>query len=425
MVKRAWWGVLLVLCVVAPASAARQVGPLSLEGELDGAAYRIEVPAAWNGTLLVYAHGYRDKADHPGEVDNLAADIAPNGALATALLAQGYALAGTAYRDNGWAVEEGVQDVRRLASYFRDAVGKPDRTILWAFSMGSVIAFKTMEQTAGLFDGALCGCSVGAGASRTWDASGDLLLAYDVVFGAPASWGSVADIRDDIDFETEVQAKLFGEVSNPLNFPAFEFMRLVIGTPGRGIQPPPPPAFYPGWLFTDLFFATEARAELERRALGPFVQNLDREYSLTDAERIYLWGLGVPDAVIDGWLAAMNARRTISPANHARNYVEHNADYSGKIKSPVLTMHTVFDPLVTVTQQHAYVQTVEAAGRSRWLAQTYTNGNGHCAFSGPQLLTAVSAIDAWVRTGAKPTPATFPAALGFVPDFVPPPMNQP
>lgn len=93
--------VLLLFCIAAPARAAKQVGPLDVTGEIQGAPYRIAVPAAWNGTLLIYLHGYRDKADHPGEVDNRNPDLAPNAALANALLGQGYALARTAFRDNG------------------------------------------------------------------------------------------------------------------------------------------------------------------------------------------------------------------------------------------------------------------------------------------------------------------------------------
>jgi len=103
---------LLLFSLVLPLPVARSktqsaatLGPLDLSGELHGAPYRIRVPAVWNGTLLVFAHGYRDKADHPGEVDNRNADVAPSAALEPALLAQGYALAGSAYRDNGWEVE--------------------------------------------------------------------------------------------------------------------------------------------------------------------------------------------------------------------------------------------------------------------------------------------------------------------------------
>lgn len=400
-------------------------GPVDTTGEINGAPYRIVIPADWNGTLLVYGHGYRDKADHPGEVDNRNPDIAPNAALAAALLAQGYALAGSAYRDNGWEIEGGLHDLKDLTVYFRDTYGQPEETILWAFSLGSIIGFESMERFGGIYDGALCGCAVGAGATQTWDAAGDLALAYDVVFGMPAAWGSFGDVRDDIDFETEVQPKLFAEATNAANFPKFEFLRLVAGTPGRGITPPPPPAFFPGWLFTDMFFVTEARSELERRAGGPIVQNLDRNYVLTPAETVYLMGLGVPFTTIDGWLVEMNNHRIADAPKYSRNYLEHYANYSGKIKHPVLTMHTVIDPLVVVAQEHEYAETVADAGREKLLKQVYTNGNGHCAFTGPQLLTAVGAIRSWVETGVKPPDSAFPAGAGFVPGFVPPPMNQP
>ena len=209
------------------ADAQPRVGkPANLAGSIAGAPYRIAVPANWNGTLLVYAHGYRDKADHPGEVDNRNADIAPSAALEPVFLAQGYALSGSAYKDNGWAVQEGVDDLKNLVNLFRHRVGRPDRVILWGFSMGTVISFKSIEQNEGFYDGALCGCAVGGGAPASWDAAGDLMLAYDTVFGMPSAWGTPGDMRDDIDFETEVAAKLAPELNVTANFPKFEFLRL-------------------------------------------------------------------------------------------------------------------------------------------------------------------------------------------------------
>ena len=417
---------LLTLAPVAPVTQAHApIGPLDLSGELHGAPYRIRVPENWNGTLLVFAHGYRDKADHPGEIDNRNPDIAPSAALEAPLLAQGFALAGTAFKDNGWAIGDAILDAKNLAVFFRGEIAKPDRTIFWAVSVGTVAAFKSMEQFNGIYDGALCLCAVGSGATRVWDNGLALYLAYDVVFGVPPSWGTVGEVRNDLDFETEVAAKLVPEISIAANFPKFEFMRLVAGTPGRGITPPPPPNFYPNWVLTDMFFLTEARSELQRRAGGPYVQNLDHNYSLSAAERTYLLGLGVPGAVIDGWLAAMNARRNIDADTSARNYVRNNTDYNGKIRNPVLTMHTIVDPLVVVPNENAYAEVIAEANTEELLFQTYTSGNGHCAFTGPQILTAVGAIDTWVRTGVRPTAASFPPALGFVPGFSPPPMLQP
>src|SRR5688572_18556457 len=120
---------LLTLLPAAPVTQANTpVGPLELSGELHGAPYRIRVPENWNGTLLVFAHGYRDKADHPGEIDNRNADIAPNAALEAPLLAQGFALAGTAFKDNGWAIGDAILDAKDLAVFFRGEVAKPERT---------------------------------------------------------------------------------------------------------------------------------------------------------------------------------------------------------------------------------------------------------------------------------------------------------
>jgi hypothetical protein len=109
----------LTFGVPSPAAAA---APLELSGEINGAPFRIRVPETWNGTLLIFAHGYRDKADHPGEIDDRSADVAPSAALEAPLLAQGFALAGSAYKDNGWAFGDAIHDIKDLAVFFRENV---------------------------------------------------------------------------------------------------------------------------------------------------------------------------------------------------------------------------------------------------------------------------------------------------------------
>ena len=155
---------LLIFVSLLDRAPATRAATLDLSGEIHGAPYRIRVPETWNGTLLVFAHGYRDKADHPGEIDNRNADVAPNAALEAPLLAQGFALAGTAYKDNGWAIKDAIEDVKNLAVFFRENVAQPQRTIIVAASLGTFAGFKSMEQFNGIYDGALCLCSAGAGA---------------------------------------------------------------------------------------------------------------------------------------------------------------------------------------------------------------------------------------------------------------------
>jgi len=54
---------LLALAATVVAGAAtlksvRAAGVTVLTGSIGGAAYRIEMPSDWNGTLLLYSHGY-------------------------------------------------------------------------------------------------------------------------------------------------------------------------------------------------------------------------------------------------------------------------------------------------------------------------------------------------------------------------------
>ena len=128
----------------------------------------------------------------------------------------------------------------------------------------------------------------------------------------------------------------------------------------------------------------------------------------------------MPGPVVDAWLAQMNARRDIEANTQRRNYVRNNTDFNGKIRNPILTLHTIIDPLLVVANESAYAELNASENREELLFQTFTTGVGHCNFTGPQILTAIGAIDLWVRTGVRPTAAQFPAALGFNSAFVPP-----
>lgn len=380
--------------------------PVDIEGTLNQASYRIRVPANWNGTLLVYAHGYTEELPPPyaapgeGDGENL-------------LLSMGYAIAGTANRNAGWAVKEGIQNTLALTNFFKGHVGYPNRIILWGFSMGSVITLKSIEKYPGIYDGAIAGCAVGAGTPLNFDLTLGLSLAYDVAFGWPSSWGSVGDVRDDLDFNSEVLPVLTSQYGDPANLGKFEFIRLVCDLPMDGFYLPP---HY--WFFTDMFYATQVRSELEQRAHGPVAQNLDHVYSLTSEDIAYLGGLGVDASAL---LTQMNTRRNIEASLPARKYVERYSEFTGDLKRPVITIHTRVDGLVREANESIYQELVNGAGKGDLLVQVFTDTVGHCIFTPDQLLHTVVAMESWLDTGLKPEPPYFfPAALGFIPGFVPP-----
>jgi hypothetical protein len=91
----------------------------------DGATYLIEVPLPWNGTLLLYSHGYVA----PGS-PNPAHDVG-DPATRAFLLANGFALAGSSYANTGWAIQEGLMDQIAVLDVFAAQVGSSNRTIAW------------------------------------------------------------------------------------------------------------------------------------------------------------------------------------------------------------------------------------------------------------------------------------------------------
>lgn len=403
---------LILVAVVSFSSGQARIGvplPADLQGELNGASYRIRVPANWNGTLLVYQHGYGEYVSPPA--------LAPQSDDATTLLSQGYALAASSFRGTGWTVKEGMQDTVALTSLFRDTVGRPRQTIVWGRSMGGLMTLGTIEKFPGLYDGAVSLCAPAAGTPRRFDLALDIALAYAVTFGWPSTWGTPGDIRDDINFFTpDVQGHI---VSNmvPGKKGLWEFIRLVTGLP---VSLTVANSYYaPANLrATNMYFAIAVRAELEHRAGGPIAENMGRVYSLTSEEKTYLAGLGV--ANVDQLLAQMNEQTIYLADPNARNYVEHYLDPSGRITRPVLTMHVIDDALAVPNHAAAYLEAVEQAGHGDLLLQEFTNGVGHCAFTTQQDVAAITAMAYWLDTGSRPDISFF-SAPGFTSGYVPPP----
>src|SRR5256886_11271635 len=104
----------------AKPQAAHATGPQTLTGSVGAAAYDIQVPAEWNGTLFLYSHGYVA----PGGTNRPQA--APPGDARTWLLGQHYAIAGSAYSSTGWALEEAFKD--QIARSEERRVGKECRS---------------------------------------------------------------------------------------------------------------------------------------------------------------------------------------------------------------------------------------------------------------------------------------------------------
>ena len=148
-------------------------GAETLTGTLpDGATYLIQVPANWNGTLFLYSHGYVV----PGS-PNPATDVG-DPITGAAMLAQGFALAGSSYASTGWAIQQALPDQISTLNIFDSQVGHPKRTIAWGHSLGGIITAGLIQKYPSRFAGALPMCGVLSGGVATWNTALDSEFAF-------------------------------------------------------------------------------------------------------------------------------------------------------------------------------------------------------------------------------------------------------
>ncbi len=124
-----------------------------------GANVTIEVPANWNGTLLLYSHiflGASAPLLNPGP-------DAPDGTTAGKLLAEGYALAGSSFSTNKWVAQQDLHDEIDLLNYFDKTCSTPQRTIAWGNSMGGALSAGLAQLYPHRFSGAIPMCGVSSG----------------------------------------------------------------------------------------------------------------------------------------------------------------------------------------------------------------------------------------------------------------------
>ena len=118
------------LLACATICAAAPNGEPKVEmGEINGAKFRIDIPANWNGGLVMYCHGYS-----PIAVSYKEGALPPVLAVFTD---QGYALAQSGYAAGGWAIQEAVADTEALRRHFATKYGQPKETFITGHSMNA------------------------------------------------------------------------------------------------------------------------------------------------------------------------------------------------------------------------------------------------------------------------------------------------
>ncbi|MFJ8794115.1 hypothetical protein [Streptomyces sp. NPDC102462] len=356
--------------------------------DVNDAYYAIAIPKAWNGSLVVHAHGGPDLGD--GSDPERSVDDLDRWAV---MVKQGYAWAGSSYRRGGYGTRMAAEDTENVRRLFVRQFGKPQRTYVHGQSWGGDVAAKVVEMygsKAGPYDGAMLTSGVLAGGSRGYDYRVDLRVVYQYYcqnLPRPSEppyplWQGLR--ADSTMTAAGLRARLqecTGYTSPPQERTALQQRNLsdilaVTHVPERTLE-------------SHLRFATFTFRDIVAKRLG------DRNPFSNKG----VWYSGSHD---DKTLNAGVERFTADPA--AVRDLSYDSDLTGKVAIPIVTMHAIDDPTAFVEHEAAYRATLEGAHRSRYLVQTFTHESEHSQLSNSEYANSITALDTWVRTGNKPTP---------------------
>ena len=358
---------------------------------LKGGYYWMAVPADWNGVLVVHAHG-GPRLGAP-EIDDSVEDLE----RFSMLVDQGYAWAGHTYRRGGYGVRMAAEDTEDLRRIAWAHLGRPRLTVLHGQSWGGNVAAKAGELYARdaegrvVWDGVVTTNGLLAGGTRGYDFRADLRAVYQYVcrnHPAPDEptypvWRGLPEDSDLTRAELTRRVEQCTGVDRPDARRSPEQRQNLADILGViGIEE--------DQLVSHLAWATFTFRDMVGRrldGLNPF-DNSDTVYQ------------GSHD---DTALNAGVERFAADPQAVAR--LAYDADLSGLIVAPMITLHAKYDPTVFVEHEAMYRETVERAGRGHLLVQTFTDEDQHSRLSGAEYLAVFDALVAWIDTGERPTPA--------------------
>jgi dienelactone hydrolase len=350
-------------------------GAKAFSGSYAGGVYRVELPDAWNGELVLYAHGYVAESGAQG----LALRV-QNDPIRQHLIEGGFAWAASSYRCNGYVPGQGLLDTMALTDLFTKANDgrAPRRTYLTGVSMGGHVTVLGMHEFPTSFDGALAMCASGP---ELFDYYGAVSAAAEVVTGVRFDTG---DLKEDV-------AKVTAALGTP---PALTDAGRQLASIEILLSGGPRPFAVEG-LASRL--VPNATAMVSALAGGTSVS--DR--ALTNARITYAIddGLGLSGADLN----ARVRRKAADPAIRSDSgpYKEV-VPFNGKLARPLLTMHGTGDLFVPIFLEQRLKHAVVAAGNAKWLTQRVYRIAGHCGFNQAEQIRAFDDLVTWVRAGARP-----------------------
>ncbi|PYC67766.1 hypothetical protein C7C45_20745 [Micromonospora arborensis] len=343
------------------------------------AGYIIEVPARWNGDLVLWAHGYRGQG-------TVLSPEPPGFGLRQRLLEQGYAWASSSYDRNGFDIRSGVLGTKDLTDHFGRTVRRPHHTYIAGVSMGGYVIGRSLEQYPGYYDGALPMCGV-LGDQTLLDFYLDYNLVAQAVADVPA-YPTPTDYLTNAVPRIQVALGLAGLTPTGPDTTTDRGKQLRAITVNRsgGARPGADAAFA---VWKDFLFSitvtsggdspAERPGQLSTNLLTRYTPNSPVNVNAT-VQRV------APENVVQRLLPTLTEVPRIA----------------GRPTAPVLSLHGLGDLFVPFSMEQAYATDAARNGRGKVVVQRAIRTTQHCEFSPAEAGAAWDDLVSWVRTGKRP-----------------------
>ncbi len=345
---KVWLALAACICIGSLPALAAGLKPGSRTGTLQSAPFRIDVPASWNGDLVMLMHGYQP-VGAPQATPMKAAEATP------VFLKQGYAVAQSQYASQGWAVGDDIADNERLRQHFIRVSGRPAYTYIYGFSLGGLETAASIERYPHVYAGALvmCGATVSTPELMSQGVVTPLVVLDALI---PGVLPNLAAPESPPFIPPDVIAKALQ--AHPKQASLLQ---------GRMHGTPEIPA-------GSLMLYYMLLREFEQRAGGLPVDN----------RKVVYRGFG-DDAAFNRQVYGYAG----SPAAIA--YAKRNVKLTGRIHVPLGMQWNVFDKSIPTRFHPIYPAQVRAAGGNLLTILTPV-GHGHCDFSDAQISAAFKTL---------------------------------
>jgi pimeloyl-ACP methyl ester carboxylesterase len=369
MMRGAVVALIFLLLGTLAASAEEDV---VLTGTHQGADYLLHRPTGWNGGLVLFAHGYSGEGKGRGEI--------ADGYLRPHLEAGQYAFATSGYRATTYRPDWFLEDLVAVRALFVEKFGTPRWTILYGDSMGGHVVVAGLETHPTLFQGGMAECGVVDGVG---------LIDWFYAYTAAAEYLSGVPLLD----------------ASPDDFEkAREKFVAVMGKPGayteRGRRFDSVVRHLAGG---DLPLWEESLAEnylddLRARRPGP---NYAQEFARHADTRGIVYGIA-PGLGVDAATLNRDIRRVVPEPGARTSTVPAFAPFTGRIRVPLISLHTTGDTDVPFRLEQNYRRRTIAAGTDRLLVQRTQRRAKHCAFDASFREAAFDDLVKWIERGVVP-----------------------